>query len=164
VPHPTALLFFACLHLGKSAQLTESRYRHHGCDKKRIAAAGIKNASIVVIPPPPIRGIGQAAGFSMQIEQGNTNDDVYAFENVVKKFVAEAHKNPAIATAFSYYGAHTPSYDLTLDREKCEKMGVNISDVFTTMQAYMGSLFVNNLTLYNRTFHVLFRQIQHSVR
>jgi HAE1 family hydrophobic/amphiphilic exporter-1 len=122
--------------------------------KKRIAAAGIKNASIVVIPPPPIRGIGQAAGFSMQIEQGNTNDDVYAFENVVKKFVAEAHKNPAIATAFSYYGAHTPSYDLTLDREKCEKMGVNISDVFTTMQAYMGSLFVNNLTLYNRTFHV----------
>jgi HAE1 family hydrophobic/amphiphilic exporter-1 len=122
--------------------------------KKRIAAAGIKNASIVVIPPPPIRGIGQAAGFSMQIEQGNTNDDVYAFENVVKKFVAEAHKNPAIATAFSYYGAHTPSYNLTLDREKCEKMGVNISDVFTTMQAYMGSLFVNNLTLYNRTFHV----------
>jgi HAE1 family hydrophobic/amphiphilic exporter-1 len=122
--------------------------------KKRIAAAGIKNANIVVIPPPPIRGIGQAAGFSMQIEQGNTNDDVYAFENVVKKFVAEAHKNPAINTAFSYYGAHTPSYDLTLDREKCEKMGVNISDVFTTMQAYMGSLFVNNLTLYNRTFHV----------
>jgi hydrophobic/amphiphilic exporter-1 (mainly G- bacteria), HAE1 family len=122
--------------------------------KKRILTAGIKNASIVVIPPPPIRGIGQAAGFSMQIEQGNTNDDVYAFENVVKKFVAEAHKNPAISTAFSYYGAHTPSYDLTLDREKCEKMGVNISDVFTTMQAYMGSLFVNNLTLYNRTFHV----------
>jgi HAE1 family hydrophobic/amphiphilic exporter-1 len=79
---------------------------------------------------------------------------VYAFENVVKKFVAEAHKNPAINTAFSYYGAHTPSYDLTLDREKCEKMGVNISNVFTTMQAYMGSLFVNNLTLYNRTFHV----------
>jgi HAE1 family hydrophobic/amphiphilic exporter-1 len=122
--------------------------------KKRIAAGGIKNANIVVIPPPPIRGIGQAAGFSMQIEQGNTNDDVYAFENVIKKFVAEAHKNPAITTAFSYYGAHTPSYDLTLDREKCEKMGVNISNVFTTMQAYMGSLFVNNLTLYNRTFHV----------
>ena len=123
--------------------------------KKRIAKAGIKNANVVVIPPPPIRGIGQAAGFSMQIEQGNTSDDVHAFETVVKKFVAEAKKNPATSTAFSYYGAHTPSYDLTLDREKCEKMGVNISDVFTTMQAYMGSLFVNNLTLYNRTFHVV---------
>jgi HAE1 family hydrophobic/amphiphilic exporter-1 len=123
--------------------------------KKRIAAAGIKNANVVIIPPPPIRGIGQAAGFSMQIEQGNTNDDVHAFEKVVKKFVAEAHKDPAISTAFSYYGAHTPSYDLTVDREKCEKIGVNVSDVFTTMQAYMGSMFVNNLTLYNRTFHVV---------
>ncbi len=123
--------------------------------KKRIAAAGIKNATIVVIPPPPIRGIGQAAGFSMQIEQGNTSDDVHAFEKVVKKFVAEAHKNPPISTAFSYYSAHTPSYELNLDREKCEKLGVNISDVFTTMQAFMGSLFVNNFTLYNRTYHVV---------
>jgi len=123
--------------------------------KKRVAAAGIKNANIVVIPPPPIRGIGQAAGFSMQIEQGNTSDDVHEFENVVKKFVAAAHKNPAISTAFSYFSAHTPCFDVTVDREKCEKLGVSISDVFTTMQAYMGSLFVNNLTLYNRTFHVV---------
>src|SRR5208283_4829391 len=123
--------------------------------RKRIAAAGIDDANIVVIPPPPIRGIGQAAGFSMQIEQGSTSDDVHAFEGVVKKFVAEARKNPAISTTFSYYGAHTPSYDLTLDREKSEKLGVNIADVFTTMQAYMGSLFVNNFTLYDRTYHVV---------
>ena len=123
--------------------------------RKHIAAAGIDNANIVVIPPPPIRGIGQAAGFSMQIEQGSTSDDVHAFEGVVKKFVAEAHKNPAISTAFSYYGAHTPSYELTLDREKCEKLGVNITDVFTTMQAFMGSLFVNNFTRYDRTYHVV---------
>ena len=123
--------------------------------RKRIAAAGIDNANIVVIPPPPIRGIGQAAGFSMQIEQGSTSDDVHAFETVVKKFVAEAHKNPAISTAFSYYGAHTPSYELTVDREKCAKLGVNIADVFTSLQAYMGSLFVNNFTLYDRTYHVV---------
>jgi len=123
--------------------------------RERVAKAGIKDANVVVIPPPPIRGIGQAAGFSMQIQQGNTNDDVHAFETVVKKFVAAAHKNPAISTAFSYYGAHTPSYNLTVDREKCQKLGVSISDVFNTMQAYMGSLFVNNFTLYNRTFHVV---------
>jgi len=123
--------------------------------KKRVATAGIKNANIVVIPPPPIRGIGQAAGFSMQIEQGNTTDDVHDFERVIKKFVAEAHKNPAISTAFSYFSAHTPSYDLNVDREKCEKLGVNITDVFSTLQAYMGSQFVNNFTLYNRTYHVV---------
>jgi HAE1 family hydrophobic/amphiphilic exporter-1 len=123
--------------------------------KQRVAEAGIKNANVVVIPPPPIPGIGAAAGFSMQIQQGNTSDDIHAFETVVKKFVAEAHKNPAISTAFSYYGAHTPSYNLSVDREMCEKLGVNLSDVFTTMQAYMGSLFVNNFTLYNRTYHVV---------
>jgi HAE1 family hydrophobic/amphiphilic exporter-1 len=122
---------------------------------RRIVAAGIKNATIVVIPPPPIPGIGQAAGFSMQLEQGNTSDDVHAFEAVVNRFVAEARKTPAISTAFSYYSAHTPSYYLTVDRDKCEKLGVNISDVFMTMQAYMGSFFVNNFTLYDRVFHVV---------
>ncbi|HEY4288467.1 MAG TPA: efflux RND transporter permease subunit [Puia sp.] len=123
--------------------------------KERVAHAGIKNANVVVIPPPPIRGIGTAAGFSMQIQQGNTSDDVHQFENVVKKFVAAARTVPSTSTAFSYYGAHTPSYSLTVDRDKCQKLGVNISDVFNTMQAYMGSLFVNNFTLYNRTYHVV---------
>lgn len=123
--------------------------------KKRIAQAGLKEANVVVIPPPPIRGIGQAAGFSMQIEQAGTSDDVHAFESTVKKFIAEAHKIPAISTAFSYYSAHTPSYNLTVDREKCLKLGVDVSEVFKTMQAYMGSLYVNDFTLYNRTFHVV---------
>jgi HAE1 family hydrophobic/amphiphilic exporter-1 len=123
--------------------------------KKRIAAAGIKDANVVVIAPPPIRGIGQAAGFSMQVQQGNTTDDVHQFETVVKKFIAALHKNPATATAFSYYSAHTPSFNLTVNRENCEKLGVNITDVFSSMQAFMGSLFVNNFTLYNRTYHVV---------
>jgi HAE1 family hydrophobic/amphiphilic exporter-1 len=121
----------------------------------RFAKAGIKNANVVVIQPPPIRGIGIAAGFSMQIEEGSSTDDIYAFEKAVNKFVAAAKKVPATSTAFCYFSAHTPSYDLTVDREKCEKLGVNISDVFSTMQAYMGSLFVNNFTLYNRTYHVV---------
>ena len=123
--------------------------------KSRIAKANIKNANVVVIPPPPIRGIGVAAGFSMQIEQGSSTDDIHTFEKVVQKFVAEAKKNPSTSTAFCYFSAHTPSYDLTVDREKCEKLGVNITDVYSTMQAYMGSLFVNNFTLYNRTYHVV---------
>jgi len=122
---------------------------------KRIAQAGIKNAKVVVIQPAPIPGIGQSAGFSFQIEQRNTNDDVHAFEKVVNRFVSQANKNPAIAHAFSYYSAHTPSYDLTVNREKCKKMGVNISNVFTTIQSYMGSSYVNDFTLYNRTYHVV---------
>ena len=123
--------------------------------RKRIAQAGIKNANVVVIQPPPIRGIGIAAGFSMQIEEGSSTDDIHAFEKAVDNFVAAAKKVPATSSAFCYFSAHTPSFDLTVDRQKCEKLGVNISDVFSTMQAYMGSLFINNFTLYNRTYHVV---------
>jgi HAE1 family hydrophobic/amphiphilic exporter-1 len=123
--------------------------------KQRIAAAGVKNATVAVLPPPVIRGIGIAAGFAFQIEEGSSTDDIYAFEKTVNRFVAEAHRIPSISTAVCYFSAHTPSYDLTVDRDKCQKLGVNISDVFTTMQAYMGSLFINNFTLYNRTFHVV---------
>lgn len=123
--------------------------------QKRISDAEIKNANVEVIQPSPIPGIGETVGFSMQIEQRATNDDLHAFENVVNKFIGEANKNPAIANAFSFYSSHTPSYNLVVNREKCEKLGVNIGDVFTTIQAFMGSLYINDFTEYNRTFHVV---------
>jgi HAE1 family hydrophobic/amphiphilic exporter-1 len=123
--------------------------------QKRITDAGIKNANVEVIQPSPIPGIGETVGFSLQIEQRATNDDLHAFENVVNKFITEANKNPAIENAFTFYSSHTPSYNLTVDREKCEKLGVNIGDVFTTIQAFMGSLYINDFTVYNRTFHVV---------
>ncbi len=123
--------------------------------QRRFAEDSIKEANIVVIPPPPIPGIGQTAGFAIQIEQQQTKDDVKAFEKVVKDFVGAVNKRPEIASAFSFYGAHTPSYSVTVDREKCKKLGVPLSDVFTTIQTYMGSYYVNDITLYNRNFHVV---------
>ncbi len=122
---------------------------------KRIAHSDLKNGKVNILQPGSIPGIGQSAGFNFQIEQRNTSDDVHEFENVVNKFVGAANKNPAVSRAISYYSAHTPSYDLTVDREKCKKMGVNIQNVFSTIQAYMGSSFVNDFTLYNRTYHVV---------
>jgi hydrophobic/amphiphilic exporter-1 (mainly G- bacteria), HAE1 family len=123
--------------------------------QKRIGDAGIKNANAEVIQPSPIPGIGETVGFSLQIEQRSTSDDLQAFEKTVKKFIDEANKNPAITNAFSFYSSNTPSFNLTVDREKCEKMGVNVGDVFTTIQAFMGSLYINDFTVYNRTFHVV---------
>ncbi len=154
--NPTAVLFIVSLNPG-SERKTSSQRIPGIIDvlRDRIAKANIKNANIVVIPPAPIPGIGQTAGFSFQIEQRNTNDDVHAFEKVVNNFVAEANKDPAISHAFSYYSAHTPSYNVTVDRVKCKRIGVNISDVFTAIQTYMGSIYVNDFTLYNRTFHVV---------
>ena len=123
--------------------------------QKRIADAGIRNANVEVIQPSPIPGIGAGVGFAMQIEQRSTNDDIHAFEKVVNNFIAEANKDPAIANAYSFFSAHTPAYNLSVDREKCEKLGVSVGDVFTTIQAFMGSLYVNDFTTYNRTFHVV---------
>lgn len=123
--------------------------------QKRFAMAGIKGANIVVIPPPPIPGIGQTAGFSFQIEQRDTKDDVQAFEKVVKNFLGAINKRPEINGAFSFYSAHTPSYKVTVDREKCKKLGVSIADVFSTIQTYMGSFYINDITLYNRNYHVV---------
>jgi hydrophobe/amphiphile efflux-1 (HAE1) family protein len=123
--------------------------------QKRITDAGIKNANVEVIQPSPLPGVGSTVGFSMQIEQRSTTDDIHAFEKVVNKFVAAANKNPAITKAFTFFTAHTPNYNLTVDRVKCEKLGVNVADVFTTIQAFMGSLYINDFTTYNRTFHVV---------
>ena len=122
---------------------------------KRIQEAGVRNANAQVIPPSPIPGVGETVGFSLQIEQRSTNDDFQAFQQVVNKFIAEANRNPAISGAFSFYTANTPGYNLKVDRDKCEKLGVNVGDVFTTIQAFMGSLYINDFTEYNRTFHVV---------
>jgi len=123
--------------------------------QKRIDDAGIKNANIEVIQPSPLPGLGQTVGFSIQIEQKNTPDNLQDFEKVVNRFLDEAKKNKAISKPFSFYTAHTPNFNLTVDRQKCEKLGVNIGDIFNTIQAFMGSLYINDFTAYNRTFHVV---------
>ncbi|NIG55938.1 efflux RND transporter permease subunit [Chitinophaga sp. Cy-1792] len=123
--------------------------------KKRIAASGIKNASVTVNASPAIRGLGTASGFSIQVQQGSTNDDIHAFETVMNKYVAALRKEPATATAYCNYSAHTPAFELNLDREKCQKLGVNVADVFSTIQGFMGSRLVGNFTLYNRTYRAI---------
>ncbi|MFI5137749.1 MAG: efflux RND transporter permease subunit [Sphingobacteriales bacterium] len=123
--------------------------------QKRIADAGVTNASVEVIQPSPLPGVGSTVGFSMQIEQRSTNDNLQNFERVVNRFVDSANKNPAITRAFTFFTAHTPNMSLSVDREKCEKLGVSISDVFTTIEAFTGSLYINDFTTYNRTFHVV---------
>jgi len=117
--------------------------------------AGIKEARIVVIQPPAIPGLGNAGGFSVQIEQRQTNDDIKTFERVVNGFVAAVNKQPEIGGAFTFFSAHTPGYQVEVDRDKCKKLGLNIADVYSTMQMYMGSTYINQLTIYGRNFYVV---------
>ncbi|HVS95999.1 MAG TPA: efflux RND transporter permease subunit [Puia sp.] len=120
---------------------------------KRFAA--IKDARIVVIQPPAIPGLGNAGGFSIQIEQRQSNDDIKSFERVVNQFVAEANKQPEIGQAFTFFGAHTPGYEVDVDREKAKKLGLSLADVYNTIQMYMGSTYINQLTLYGRNYYVV---------
>jgi len=117
--------------------------------------ASVREARIVVIPPPAIPGLGNAGGFSFQIEQRQSNDDIKTFERVVNGFVAEANKQPEISGAFTFFSAHTPGYQVEVDRDKAKKLGLNLSDVYNTMQMFMGSTYINQLTIYGRNFYVV---------
>jgi HAE1 family hydrophobic/amphiphilic exporter-1 len=114
-----------------------------------------KEASVVVIPPPAIPGLGNTAGFSFILEEKQAGGDIKNFETVMRNFIAEVSKRKEISKAFSFFTARTPAYQLTIDREKTKRLGVQLSDVNAALQTYMGSTYINDLTLYGRTFRVL---------
>ena len=114
-----------------------------------------KEASVVVIPPPAIPGLGNTAGFSFILEEKQAGGDIKNFESVMRGFIAEVGKRKEISKAFSFFTARTPAYQLTIDREKTKRLGVQLSDVNAALQTYMGSSYINDLTLYGRTFRVL---------
>jgi len=115
----------------------------------------VKEANILVISPPAIPGLGQTGGFTFELQQKGSTDDIKAFEKVVYGFIAAANKRPEIARAFTFFTARTPSYALNIDRDKCKKMGLSLSDVYNTIQTYLGSSYVNDLTIYGRNFRVV---------
>ena len=117
--------------------------------------AEIREANIIVIPPPAIPGLGATGGFTFELQQRESNDDIKTFEKNVNAFMAAANKRPEIGKAITFFNVRNPSYQLTVDRDKCKKMGVSLTEVFSTIQTYLGSPYVNDFTIYNRNFHVL---------
>ena len=115
----------------------------------------IKNANVFVISPPAIPGLGATGGFTFELEQQESNNNIQQFENVLRTFVIAANKRPEISRAFSFFTASTPGYNLTVNREKCAKSGVSVANVFSTIQTYLGSNYVNDFTIYGRDFHVV---------
>jgi hydrophobic/amphiphilic exporter-1 (mainly G- bacteria), HAE1 family len=117
--------------------------------------AAIKEANILVIAPPAIPGLGQTGGFTFELQQKGSTDDVKAFERTVNNFIAAVNKRPEIARAYTFFNAKTPGYALNVDRDKCRKLGLAIGDVYNTIQTYLGSSYINDLSLYGRNFHVV---------
>ena len=117
--------------------------------------AVIKSANVIVIAPPAIPGLGATGGFSFELEQQESTDNLQQFANVVHQFVAAANKRPELSNVFSFFSANTPAYNLTVNRDKCAKLGINIADVYSTIQTFLGSSYVNDFTIFGRDFHVI---------
>ncbi|WP_374951993.1 efflux RND transporter permease subunit [Mucilaginibacter sp.] len=114
-----------------------------------------KEANVVVISPPAIPGLGNTGGFSFILQEKEAGGEITNFEKVLQNFTAAINKRPEISKAFSFFTAHTPAYQLTIDREKAKKLGVQISDVNNALQTYMGSAYINDFTIYGRNFRVV---------
>jgi len=114
-----------------------------------------KEASLKVIAPPAIPGLGTTAGFAFMLEEKQAGGDIKNFEKVLNTFVATISKRKEIGLAYTFFTARTPAYQLTVDREKAKRLGVQISDINSTMQTYMGSSYINDFTIYGRNFRVV---------
>jgi multidrug efflux pump len=116
--------------------------------------AAINDAFIAIFPPPPVRGLGTIGGFKLQIE--DREDMGYEELNrVVTEVTGKAYQNPALMAVFSNYKINIPQLDAVLDREKAKQLGLNISDIYATMQIYLGSLYVNDFNKFGRTYQVI---------
>ena len=115
--------------------------------------AAIQDAYIAIFPPPPVNGLGTIGGFRLQVEDRGDQ----GFEELYKQtqnLITASQKEPALAGLFSSYQVSVPQIDADVDREKAKAEGIDLSDVYQTMQAYLGSLYVNDFNRFGRTYQV----------
>lgn len=121
--------------------------------KKKFAAANIQEAFVGVFGTPPVDGLGILGGFKLQVE--DRGDSGYAaLQSATYQLAADASRDPRIQSALSTFRAGVPQVYLDVDRAKAESLGVPLDKVWDTLSVYLGSLYVNDFTLYGRPYHV----------
>jgi len=113
----------------------------------------IQDASIVAFPPPPVQGIGTTGGFKLQLED-HGNVGIEGLAAAQKAFLEKARKAPELAGLFSTYQVNVPQLYADIDRIRARQLGVRVTDVFDTLQIYLGSLYVNDFNKFGRTYTV----------
>jgi multidrug efflux pump len=116
--------------------------------------AGINNAVIAIFPPPPVQGLGTIGGFKLQVEDRTDQGDA-VLNQVMSRVAMKAAKDPSLAGVFSNFSTGVPQLFVHLDRTKAQQLGVDVQDVFDTMQAYLGSVYVNDFNRFGRTYEVI---------
>ncbi|MFO1057304.1 MAG: multidrug efflux RND transporter permease subunit [Dongiaceae bacterium] len=113
----------------------------------------IQDAFVITIPPPPVRGIGNAGGFKMMV-QDKRGRGLPALDAAVQEMVAAAAETPGLAGVFSLFNTRTPKIFADIDRVKAEMLGVPADRVFEALEVYVGSAFVNDFNYLGRTYRV----------
>ena len=113
----------------------------------------IKGAFIAVFPPPPVLGLGTLGGFKLQIEDRQALG-YSALNDATQAFIKRAAQTPELGPSFSSYQINVPQLNVDLDRVKAKQLGVSITDVFSTMQVYLGSFYVNDFNKFGRVYQV----------
>ncbi len=115
--------------------------------------AAIKEAFMVVVAPPPVAGIGNAGGFRLMVEDRGGRGSS-ALQAAVSAFAGRANQTPSLTQVFSQFETSTPQLYLDIDRTKAQMLGINMPDVFNSLQVYLGQSYVNDFNLFGRTFRV----------
>jgi hydrophobe/amphiphile efflux-1 (HAE1) family protein len=137
-----------------------SLYNHEGKTATSVLAdlrkrlSVIQEAYVLTIPPPPVQGIGNAGGFKMML-QDRAGLGSEALSKAAQTLVGAANKDPSFAGVFTLFGTRSPSVYADIDREKAEKVGLTPTDVFNTLQVYLGSQYVNDFNYLGRTYQVI---------
>ncbi|MBY8944776.1 efflux RND transporter permease subunit [Pseudomonas sp. SH10-3B] len=115
--------------------------------------SNIEEAYMAIFPPPPVQGLGTIGGFRLQIEdRGNLGyDELY---KEVQNVITKSRGVPELFGLFTSYTVNVPQVDAAIDREKAKTHGVAISDIFDTLQVYLGSLYANDFNRFGRTYQV----------
>jgi hydrophobe/amphiphile efflux-1 (HAE1) family protein len=115
--------------------------------------AGLRDAQVIAFNLPPIIGLSTNGGFQYELE--NTDGAPQSrLQSVLTGLLVAANQDPALSHVFSTYNANNPAIELDVDRQKAESLGVNVGDIFSTLQATLGSQFVNQFNLYGRIWQV----------
>jgi len=114
---------------------------------------GITQANVSAFNMPGIPGVGNVSGFDFRL-QDYLSGDLNTFEHYSNEMIKAAFADPRIAYAFTTFATNYPMYDIKINREKANALGVKLSDLFTTMQAYFGSIYVNDFTKFGKVFRV----------
>src|SRR5262245_51127953 len=131
----------------------------HGWSATRITQdlrqrlADIQEASIAVFPPPPVRGLGTAGGFKLEV-QDRAGGDLVALQTATDQLVAAARGEPGLVGIYTPFRANTPQLYADVDRTKAKMLGIPLDNVFDALQTYLGSAYVNDFNMLGRTYQL----------